>query len=58
MGGGSKNGSLDIKNLTRQTLGSGGEKVRGKEDGDVEFLSIVKLFPARSLTSSRPDLIS
>lgn len=33
MAGGSKNGFLDTRKLTRQRLGFAGEEVRGKEDG-------------------------
>lgn len=53
-----KNGLLNAKKLTKQRLGFGGEKVRDAEDGGGEFLFILKIFPAQSLMSSMPDLIS
>lgn len=44
--------------MTKQRLGFGGEEAREKEDGGREFLFILKRFPAQSLMSYRPDLIS
>ena len=44
--------------MTKQRLGFGGEEVGEKEDGGREFLFLLKLFPAQSLMSYRPDLIS
>ena len=44
--------------MTKQRLGFGGEEVGEKEDGGREFLFLLKLFPAQSLMSHRPDLIS
>lgn len=43
--------------MTKQRLGFGGEEV-GEKDGGREFLFLLKLFPAQSLMSYRPDLIS
>lgn len=48
---------IESNKLTRLTLNFGEEKVRGK-DRHREFLFILELFPARSLMSPKPDLVS
>lgn len=58
MAGGSKTGSLETKKLTRQRLGFGGEKVRGKEDGYRGFLFALKLYLAHSQMASMANFIS